>query len=124
MSTIGDAIDKSQTEFVDFETQTEEAAAAAVESEVIEPQRRFVIPAWVKSQTGPGDVDEYINHPMNFGHSLGFAQILRGLTGIVGELRYALLDIGLGLLQINKERKAKRVAVEVAASVAAEAAGH
>lgn len=113
MSTIGDAIDKEQAEFVDFEKQ--QAATEAVEAVPV-ASRGFTIPEWVKAQTGPGDVEDYVNHPLNFAKSKGFAQVLRGLTGIVGELRYALLDIGMGILQMSKERKVK-TAVEVASHV-------
>ena len=33
------------------------------------------------------------------------ARILRGLTGIAGELDYALIDIGLGALEKIKEKR-------------------
>lgn len=56
------------------------------------------------SKTGPGPIEDYINHPMNFKRSKGFAQMLRGFTGIAGELDYALIDIALGAFNAAKEK--------------------
>jgi|GEM_PF-7087908 hypothetical protein len=56
------------------------------------------------SKTGPGPIEDYINHPMNFKQSKGFAQMLRGMTGIAGELDYAIIDIALGAFQTAKEK--------------------
>lgn len=112
MPGIEDMIDKSQAEFGPVELPPEQQPEQA-------PARRFEIPEWVKAQTGPGDVEDYITHPLNFGKSRGVAQILRGLTGIVGELRYALLDIVMGAGHWAKERK-----VKVADAVASANQGH
>ncbi len=58
-------------------------------------------------ETGPGEVEDYIQHPLNFGKSAGVAQVLRGLTGLaaafgVASLRLALLDIGLGFWRMAR----------------------
>lgn len=61
---------------------------------------------WLKTPTGDGAIEEYIEHPLNFFKSKGFAQILRGATGFFGNLKLAVIDIVLGILQFAKERKA------------------
>lgn len=61
---------------------------------------------WLKTPTGDGSIEDYIEHPLNFLKSKGFAQVLRGATGFFGNLKLALIDIVLGMLQFFKERKA------------------
>ena len=61
--------------------------------------------SFILSETGPGPIEDYIDHPLNFKGSKGVAQILRGATGIAGNLNYAIIDIGLGLVQVAKEGK-------------------
>lgn len=58
------------------------------------------------AETGSGSIDDYLQHPMNFNQSKGLARILRGLTGIIGNLSLAIIDIGLGILEFSKEKKA------------------
>jgi hypothetical protein len=57
------------------------------------------------AETGEGSIGEYIEHPMNFNKSYGLAQMLRGVTGIAGNLKLAVIDIGFGFLRFSKERK-------------------
>lgn len=57
------------------------------------------------AETGQGSIGDYLEHPMNFNKSQGLAQILRGLTGIVGNLNLAVIDVVLGALRFSKERK-------------------
>lgn len=62
---------------------------------------------WAK--TGPGEPEEYLSHPLNVPKSLGLARVLRGVTGLalsqgVDGLDFALVDIGIGLLIISRER--------------------
>ena len=49
-------------------------------------------------ETGAGDISDYIDLPMNFDHSEGLAQILRGASGFIGAnfLRSAILDLVVG----------------------------
>lgn len=58
------------------------------------------------AETGAGSIGDYIQHPMNFNQSQGLAQILRGLTGIVGNLNLAVIDVVLGALRFSKEKRA------------------
>lgn len=57
------------------------------------------------AETGEGSIGDYLEHPMNFNKSQGLAQILRGLTGIVGNLNLAIIDVVMGGLRFSKERK-------------------
>ncbi len=61
--------------------------------------------SFIFAETGPGSIDEYKEHPLNMRGSMGMAQILRGLTGMAGTLNYAIIDIGLGFIQLTKEGK-------------------
>jgi len=54
-------------------------------------------------ETGPGEISEYIEHPLNFNQSEGLAQIIRGCTGFAGQdLKLAILDIGIGAYRLMK----------------------
>lgn len=87
----------------------EKAAAAAVPEDIIdefEPTTRMAMPdlSFLAAPTGSGAVEEYVDHPLNFDSRKSTARILRGLTGLCGELNYALIDIGLGIIEKMKER--------------------
>jgi hypothetical protein len=56
----------------------------------------------LRTKTGAGSIDSYIDSPLNFNKSEGLAQILRGFTGFLGALDYAILDIVLGGLKFYK----------------------
>ncbi|HET6527339.1 MAG TPA: hypothetical protein VFG39_01175 [Balneolaceae bacterium] len=60
--------------------------------------------SFLKSRTGEGPVEEYVNHPLNFNSSPALARIIRGATGIMGELDFALADIAFGLLEHMRGR--------------------
>ena len=83
---------------------------------VIKPVAPDVVPApepapaadfWtiVKKPTGSGAVDDYLNHPLNFSQSAGLGQLIRGLTGLLGALDYAVVDIILGIFRVLMERR-------------------
>lgn len=63
---------------------------------------------WLKTKTGPGSVDDYIDHPLNFSESRGVAQVLRGASGLVGSLDLAVIDIVIGTFNAARERKAAK----------------
>lgn len=67
--------------------------------------------SFILSETGPGPIENYVDHPLNFKGSRGVAQIIRGATGMAGTLNYAIIDIGLGLVQVTKEGKGVEKAV-------------
>lgn len=56
-------------------------------------------------ETGPGEIGAYIQHPFNFNGSVGVAQIIRGLTGMCGDLRKAVFDIAIGTIRMIKGDK-------------------
>ena len=64
--------------------------------------------SWLKAKTGPGTIESYIDHPLNASRSRGVAQILRGATGLAGDLDLAVIDIGLGLVEVIKEKRVSR----------------
>jgi hypothetical protein len=59
----------------------------------------------LKSPTGEGPIEDYINQPLNFDNSKGMAQVLRGLTGLLGSLNYAVIDIVLGTFAWAREKR-------------------
>lgn len=57
----------------------------------------------ILAETGPGEVDSYLAHPLNPQKSQAMAQLLRGLTGVaqvfgLASLRLALIDIAAGVV--------------------------
>jgi hypothetical protein len=60
---------------------------------------------FLKSRTGPGTIEERVNHPMNFSKSKGVAQVIRGLEGLFGALDLAIIDVIMGLIEVIKERR-------------------
>lgn len=59
------------------------------------------------AETGEGSIGDYIEHPMNFNNSKGLAQVIRGLTGMTGNLNLAIIDVIFGALRFSKEKKGK-----------------
>lgn len=57
--------------------------------------------------TGEGYIEDYLDHPLNFGKTKGMAQILRGFTGLFGDLKKAVIDIAIGYFNLSKETKVK-----------------
>jgi hypothetical protein len=55
----------------------------------------------LKTKTGPGPVEDYVDNPFNFNRSMGLAQILRGLSGFLGALDYAIVDIVVGSVRLR-----------------------
>ncbi len=73
--------------------------------EVVDNNRRNeLLKKLLTAETGSGSLDSYIDHPMNFNGSRSLARILRGLTGLIGNLNLAIIDIGLGVLEFSKEK--------------------
>jgi hypothetical protein len=61
--------------------------------------------SFIWAQTGSGSVDDYKEHTLNFNKSEGMARVVRGLTGMIGELNYAIVDILVGVLHMWKGAK-------------------
>ena len=83
----------------------EEAAAAAAAQPEAEPAGIAFDFSWIKTPTGPGSIESYIDHPLNANGSRGVAQVLRGATGFFGALDLAIVDVTIGALEILKERR-------------------
>lgn len=62
--------------------------------------------SFLTAETGEGAIEDYLDHPLNFNQSKSVAQMLRGFTGLLGNLKLAIIDIVMGGLQFAKERKA------------------
>lgn len=91
----------------EFASQEETVATAQPESaEELAAQPvgpRIQLPEFLKAKTGPGPIEDYIDHPMNIGRSPHFARILRGLTGMFTALDYAIVDIVIGAAGFKKK---------------------
>lgn len=59
----------------------------------------------LKSPTGGGAIESYNDHPLNFKNNHYLSQILRGLTGMIGSLDFALIDIIVGTIGFFKGDK-------------------
>ena len=79
--------------------------------EVVEEQSDgFVFDfSFLKAKTGAGSVESYLDHPFNFTKSRGIAQMLRGFTGLLGALDLAVVDIGIGAVNVVREGRAPDV---------------
>lgn len=70
-----------------------------------EPSRaQEILSKVMTAQTGEGSIESYIEHPMNVLNNKAGARILRGLTGIFGNLDLAIIDIVVGVLDLLKNR--------------------
>ena len=54
---------------------------------------------FVKTPTGEGKIEDYTEHPLNYDNKESTAQILRGLTGLFGDLKLAVIDVGIGMFR-------------------------
>ncbi len=89
-----------------FEEMTEENNIGQVEeTTTLESKKIDFDLSILKTKTGEGSIETYIEHPLNFNKSKGMAQMIRGLTGLFGALDLALIDIFVGLMQISKDKK-------------------
>jgi hypothetical protein len=73
------------------------------------PERSFF--DILKTKTGEGSIESYMENPLNLNHSQGLAQILRGLTGFVGALDLAILDLIIGGFKIYTDYKKPQIKV-------------
>ena len=104
---IDDAVRATGTVEDEFKTVEETLAQESDVVEVMPEEPGFSLNlAWLRTPTGEGSIDDYIDHPLNFMKSRGFAQILRGATGFFGNLKLAVIDIVLGAFQFAKEKQA------------------
>jgi hypothetical protein len=75
------------------------------DQEPVEQEQTFELNfGWLKTPTGDGPLEQYMDHPFNYNNSLAMARVLRGLTGFIGSLDLAIADIVLGALEFIKGR--------------------
>lgn len=76
----------------------------AVEAEPVAEE-----PWWKRlltAETGEGEIDAYRSHPLNWDGSLEVARLLRGLTGMLGNLRLAIVDVAFAIVKLATRRGA------------------
>lgn len=61
--------------------------------------------SFLKTKTGPGSVEDYVENPLNFNNTKETAQILRGVSGFTDDLDLALIDIIIGIFKMFKGGK-------------------
>jgi hypothetical protein len=88
--------------------QAIEGIEPEIEQEIITGQDMPIIklPDFMKAKTGEGSIEDYLEHPLNFNKSNAIARMIRGATGLLGALDLAIIDIGVGLLEFLKGKKA------------------
>lgn len=79
--------------------ETERSSVQSFRLEDLLPNLDFIL-----AETGEGSIEDYLEHPLNSRKSKGLAQILRGMTGLLGNLNYAVIDIFLGFFEFSKEK--------------------
>ncbi len=84
-----------------------QSAGAVPEPEEIpqEPRGFSLNLSWLKAQTGEGTIEERLNHPLNPESSMGVAQIIRGVEGLLGDLGLAIIDIVFGGIRLMEEKR-------------------
>jgi hypothetical protein len=85
--------------------EPEQAQDAEVEKESVSPFSVFSqVIEFLKTERGPGSIEDYVDNPLNFKRSMGLAQVLRGLTGFLGSMEYAVVDIVVGWIRLKGEK--------------------
>jgi hypothetical protein len=59
----------------------------------------------LKKETGEGSIASYEHHPLNRNGDNNISQIIRGCTGMLGNLNFAILDIVLGSMGFVKDKQ-------------------
>jgi hypothetical protein len=93
--------EKSINELID-EEMPEQSFAEVKEKETEGVSFNF---DFLKAETGQGAISDYIDSPLNFNRSSAIARVIRGLTGFLGNLNLALVDILIGVLEYMQEKK-------------------
>lgn len=107
MSIIGEAVQAENMEqMIDEEISPADfSEPAAPKSRISDMMPDFSV---LLSPTGPGPIENYIDHPLNLHGSSGSARMIRGFTGIAGNLDYAIIDITLGAIEVYQEGHRKK----------------
>lgn len=62
-------------------------------------EEKTIFQKLMTARTGEGTVEDYLHSPLNFNNSLAVARIVRGLTGLLGNLDLAIIDIAIGIIE-------------------------
>lgn len=81
--------------------------------EEVAPRKSFIDLEKLKAQTGQGDLTEYKNHPLNWNQSKPVARIIRGFTGLLGELNFAVVDILIGFFELSSKKGTKENGTDI-----------
>lgn len=91
-----------------FEKEMVKEFTEAAEAAPADPAAENLISidfSFLMKKTGPGQIEAYIDHPMNPKRSKGRARFLRGCTGMAGDLDLAIIDIVLGAFEMIMEKR-------------------
>ena len=85
----------------------DEKLEPVVEQEVIQEKPGGIqLPDWVYLPASKKPIEDFIDHPLNFKRSMGFAQIIRGVSVPLGAiLDYWWTDVIMGGLRMRSEGK-------------------
>jgi len=81
--------------------------------QIPEPESTFSWQAILTSPTGEGNISDYYDHPLNFNYSVPMARIIRGATGILGNLNLGIVDVLVGILELILEKSKPKIKPEV-----------
>ncbi len=75
----------------------------SVENKSGPPQKSF----WdiITTKTGQGNLENYIDNPLNYDNTKETGQVLRGLSGFTGDLDLAVVDIIMGIFRKASKKK-------------------
>lgn len=109
-------MDDTITDMINQDTEDQGPAQEGIGPEPIEKKPAGIDISGIIEKlfqpTGPGPLEQYQEHVLNFNKSVALARVLRGLTGILNsDLNLAIIDIGIGLLEMFKGKGKKENAV-------------
>lgn len=70
-----------------------------------QPSRPLISWEWLSAESPDRPISEYLDHPLNFKQSEGLAQVIRGLEGMFGTMRRAIVDVIFGGMRFMGEGK-------------------
>lgn len=90
---------------IDYSGEERISMSKVISMSEVQQEKPGIDLAILKAKTGEGSVGNYLEHPLNFNSSMGMARVLRGLTGMLGSLDLAVIDIFVGVLDLLKTNK-------------------
>ena len=90
----------------------EEYVEDTTSSNINEEEKNSPIIEFLRTPTGEGSIESHLEHPLNFNKSMAVARIIRGLSGFLGNLNLALVDIFIGVIELISEKNKKEEDLE------------